>query len=124
MGDRKASPPQSAFEQHGLKKTLGLLLDEISQLYLADQIPWVVGYSGGKDSTAVLQLVWMALSRLKSEERSKPVHVISTDTLVENPVVAAWVTNSLKAIDADREGSESADFVTPANANRSGFVLG
>ncbi len=100
MGDRITTRRQSAFEQYGFKKTIGLLLDEISQLYLADQIPWVVGYSGGKDSTAVLQLVWLALSRLKSEERGKPIHVISTDTLVENPVVAAWVTNSLKTIDA------------------------
>ena len=25
----------------------------------------------------------------------KQVHVISTDTLVENPIVAAWVTQSL-----------------------------
>ena len=24
-----------------------------SELYLADEVPWVVGYSGGKDSTAV-----------------------------------------------------------------------
>jgi DNA sulfur modification protein DndC len=48
-----------------------------------------VGYSGGKDSTAVLQIVWLALTALPAEQRVKPVHVISTDTLVENPVVAA-----------------------------------
>jgi DNA sulfur modification protein DndC len=60
----------------------------------------VVGYSGGKDSTAVLQLVWLALSRLNPEERTKAVQVISTDTLVENPIVASWVTNSLKTMDS------------------------
>ncbi|RRR79980.1 DNA phosphorothioation system sulfurtransferase DndC [Streptomyces sp. RP5T] len=71
------------------------LTEEIRELYTADQVPWVIGYSGGKDSTAVLQLVWMALADLPAEQRTKAVHVISTDTLVENPVVAAWVSASL-----------------------------
>lgn len=73
---------------------------EIRELYLADHVPWVVGYSGGKDSTAVLQLIWLALRDLAPEQRSKPVHVISTDTLVENPVVAAWVSSSLQEMAA------------------------
>lgn len=67
-------------------------------LYLSDTLPWVVGYSGGKDSTATLQLIWKAISALPVDKRSKPIHVISTDTLVENPVVAIWVTNSLIAM--------------------------
>ena len=76
------------------------LRDEVRRLYTADGLPWVVGYSGGKDSTAVLQLVWGALSELPEQQRRKPVYVISTDTLVENPVVAAWVTNSLDTMRA------------------------
>jgi DNA sulfur modification protein DndC len=67
-------------------------------LYLSDSLPWVVGYSGGKDSTATLQLIWRAISGLDVAQRTKPIHVISTDTLVENPVVAIWVTNSLDAM--------------------------
>ena len=67
---------------------------DIQELYRRDLVPWVVGYSGGKDSTAVLQLIWLALAELPPEERRKPIHVISTDTLVEQPVVAAWVTAS------------------------------
>lgn len=58
------------------------LVAEIQNLYQEDNTPWVVGYSGGKDSTAVLQLVWLALKGLPIEKRSKTVHVISTDTLV------------------------------------------
>jgi DNA sulfur modification protein DndC len=85
----------SAFSELGFKATIARVLDEVAELYLADTIPWVVGYSGGKDSTATLQLVWMALSRLTPAERTKPVYVISTDTLVENPIVAAWVSRSL-----------------------------
>jgi len=69
----------------------------IKKLYLEDDIPWVVGYSGGKDSTATLQLVWLALLELPPEVRKrKTVHVICTDTLVESPVVAKWVEISLE----------------------------
>ncbi len=85
----------SAFTELGLRATLESLKERIRRLYLEDTVPWVVGYSGGKDSTATLQLVWSALEALPVEQRSKPVHVISTDTLVENPIVAAWVSRSL-----------------------------
>jgi DNA sulfur modification protein DndC len=87
--------PPSAFKPLGLPKTVAALTEEIRDLYLADQVPWIIGYSGGKDSTATLQLIWMALAELPPEQRSKSVHVISTDTLVENPVVASWVQKSL-----------------------------
>lgn len=81
------------------KSLIDELLERIRKLYLSDQIPWVIGYSGGKDSTATLQLVWQALEGLQGKERyHKPVHVISTDTLVESPVVAAWVNRSLDRI--------------------------
>jgi DNA sulfur modification protein DndC len=54
----------------------------------------VVGYSGGRDSIAVLQLVWNGIRELPAEQRTKPIHVITTDTLVEQPMVAAWVDTS------------------------------
>jgi DNA sulfur modification protein DndC len=89
---RPARP--SAFTENGFRNTLATLIAKIQDTYLADQIPWVVGYSGGKDSTAVLQLVWLAIAQLPQSAPRKDVHVISTDTLVENPVVAAWVDRS------------------------------
>ncbi len=95
----------SVFEEHGFRQTVGVLVEEIKALYLADEIPWVVGYSGGKDSTTVLQLVWNALADLGEEQRHKTVYAISTDTLVENPVVARWVTQSLESM---AEAAESA----------------
>ncbi|MCC6781769.1 MAG: DNA phosphorothioation system sulfurtransferase DndC [Planctomycetes bacterium] len=93
----------SAFTELGLQATIDALVEEVQALYLVDSIPWVVGYSGGKDSTATLQLVWLALQRLPAEKRHKPVHVISTDTLVENPVVSRWVTRSLQKINESGE---------------------
>ena len=84
----------SAFSEKGMKAVVDSLLREIAALYSEDDTPWIIGYSGGKDSTAVLQLVWMALDTLPVQKRNKPVHVISTDTLVENPIVASWVEQS------------------------------
>lgn len=72
------------------------VLEVIKQLYLEDRIPWICGYSGGKDSTAIVQLVWMALRQIPKEKRVKTVHVISTDTMVESPVVAVWSSQSLQ----------------------------
>jgi DNA sulfur modification protein DndC len=89
---------KTAFDELGYKETIAALLLEIQQLYLSDSIPWVVGYSGGKDSTAVLQLVWLAVEELEPEKRHKKVNVVSTDTMVENPVVASWVAHSLENI--------------------------
>lgn len=101
----------SAFDEHGYAATVDQLVEQTQQLYLADGVPWVVGYSGGKDSTAVLQLVWMALAGLPADQRTKPVHVISTDTLVENPVVASWVTHSLEVL--AQEAQRQALPITP-----------
>ncbi|QWV98227.1 DNA phosphorothioation system sulfurtransferase DndC [Geomonas nitrogeniifigens] len=87
--------PKSSFDKHGgLSKTVEFLIADIQELYLTDGLPWVVGYSGGKDSTAVLQLIWLAITELKPEQRTKSIHVISTDTLVENPIVSIWVNKS------------------------------
>lgn len=71
----------------------------IQDLYLCDDIPWAVGYSGGKDSTAVLQLVWIALELLDTNKLTKPIYIINTDTLVESPIISAWVRQSLKQMD-------------------------
>jgi len=89
---------KSAFSELGLKKTVEILSDEIRDLYSSDDVPWIIGYSGGKDSTATLQLIWNAVSELPAEKRTKTIYAISTDTMVENPIVAAWVTRSLQSM--------------------------
>lgn len=81
------------------KQDIEAVLEVIRDLYMEDTIPWVIGYSGGKDSTATVQLVWTALAQIPEEKRWKYVYVISSDTLVESPVVAAWLAQSLKKMD-------------------------
>ena len=110
----------SAFADRGFKKTITALMNEVTDLYMSDGIPWVIGYSGGKDSTAALQLVWLALERISPGQRSKPIYVISTDTLVENPIVALWVSKSLEkmGMEAARQGLPlTAHRLTPAPEN-------
>ncbi|MEA5577568.1 DNA phosphorothioation system sulfurtransferase DndC [Anabaena sp. UHCC 0451] len=95
-----AQQPDSKTQQNRtvaeLVEYIQVLTTEIQELYCLDAIPWVVGYSGGKDSTATLQLIWNAISQLPPEKRTKTIHVITTDTLVENPIVATWVRKSLE----------------------------
>ena len=106
MARSRPCKPSSVFKEHGFSPTVDACKQEVRELYLSDGVPWVVGYSGGKDSTAVLQLIWLAIKELDPSERKKPIHVISTDTLVENPVVAAWVNRSLENMQeaAERQG--------------------
>jgi DNA sulfur modification protein DndC len=79
---------------------------QIREVYLRYPHPWVVGFSGGKDSTTVLQMVWYALSALPAEQLTKSVHVISTDTLVETPVIVDQIDSTLHRINetAQRTG--------------------
>ena len=85
------------------KQVIEGLQETIRNLYLADDIPWVIGYSGGKDSTAALQLVWLSLGSLSAKQLKKTVHIINTDTMVESPVVSKWAANSLEKMKAAAE---------------------
>lgn len=71
------------------------IIEEIKDQYLADDRIWIIGFSGGKDSSSLLQLVWTALLELPIEQRKKEVHVICNDTLVENPKIVEWIDASL-----------------------------
>ncbi|MCP3742477.1 DNA phosphorothioation system sulfurtransferase DndC [Rossellomorea sp. BNER] len=70
----------------------------IKEVYLEDPRPWVVGYSGGKDSTVVVQLVFEALSELPKEKLHKKVYVISSDTLVETPLIISSINSTLRRV--------------------------
>lgn len=69
----------------------------LSELYFSDNRPWVVAFSGGKDSTALLQLVFNLLQNLGTRA-TKQVWVLSSDTQVEAPNVATFVTATIDRI--------------------------
>jgi DNA sulfur modification protein DndC len=77
-----------------LEKRLNL----IRRLYLQDKRPWIIAYSGGKDSTAVLQLVWLALSSLDSSQRRKSVEIAYVDTGMEHPAYSEMLLGTLSKI--------------------------
>ncbi|WP_421170345.1 DNA phosphorothioation system sulfurtransferase DndC [Aeromonas dhakensis] len=72
---------------------------EVQRIYCADKRPWVIGYSGGKDSSAVLTLVYLALLGLPPAMRHKDVFVVSSDTLVETPVVVDLIIRTMDQIE-------------------------
>lgn len=69
---------------------------ELMAEYRADnRYPWIIGFSGGKDSTLVLQLVFEMLLDLAPSDRVRPVHVVANDTLVESPLVMGHLDRML-----------------------------
>ena len=72
----------------------------IMKLYQSDNRPWVIGYSGGKDSTTVLQLVVESLLAMKEDgvDLSKKVYVISSDKMVETTLIISSINNNLKKV--------------------------
>lgn len=80
------------------------IIDEITEQYLEKDRynrPWIIGFSGGKDSTVLLTLVWIAMIRLKEKDENltRRVYVVCNDTMVENPVIEEYVINVLDRID-------------------------
>lgn len=83
-----------------LKEKISYFSDE-KEIYLHtifDQISsadcWVVAYSGGKDSTLLLNYAIKYAIRM-----NKSLVIISSDTLVENPLINSHVKNTLEKID-------------------------
>jgi len=72
-----------------------VLLDEYLQ---DDDAPWIVGYSGGKDSTLVAHLVFEMLMALPPSRRTRDVHIVANDTLVESPLIIKHIKSSIDDI--------------------------
>ncbi|NOR46499.1 MAG: DNA phosphorothioation system sulfurtransferase DndC [Methanosarcinaceae archaeon] len=94
MDSEIAANRSSIFDYKSVKE----IYHEIQEVYLRDHRPWVIGYSGGKDSTTALQLIWYAILDLPEEQRQKKIYVISSDTLVETPVIIDYINDSLEKI--------------------------
>ncbi|RCX12101.1 DNA sulfur modification protein DndC [Anaerobacterium chartisolvens] len=83
---------------HKLNNFVKEITEQIKYVYLYDMRPWVIGYSGGKDSTAVIQIIFNALCEIDPEKRNKPVYIISSDTMVETPLIISYIENTLRSI--------------------------
>jgi len=67
----------------------------LQQLYREDERPWLVGFSGGKDSTMLASLIFDAVLSIPAEQRKKPISVLCTDTRVEIPAIAEMIEGTL-----------------------------
>lgn len=67
------------------------IVEEMKMVYLHDNRPWMIGFSGGKDSTMLVMLVFEMLATLKPNQISKKIYITSSDTMVENPVVERYM---------------------------------
>ena len=102
------------------ENTLEELIDEIKYIYQSDNRPWVIGYSGGKDSTTVVELVYKMLLSILKEEQHKNVYIVSSDTLIENPLIKIYLNkmNELLGKAAERDGLRiKSKMVTPPADN-------
>ena len=84
-----------------MSQRIKFIISELEDQYLCqdNNRPWIIGFSGGKDSTAMLQLVWLAIKQVPVELRKRDVYVICNDTLVENPIIVEYVNTVLKKIE-------------------------
>jgi len=82
------------------------IINEIMIVYKHDNRPWLIGYSGGKDSTLLVAVVYEAVKRLKPKERTKKIYVVTSDTMIENPIVGKYMHKSSETINKNSESEE------------------
>jgi len=86
-----------------IENIINELVDQYTYGDTSDR-PWIIGFSGGKDSTVLLTLVWRALEKIKKEfpypfQLKRHVYVVCNDTMVENPIIDEYVDDVLDKIE-------------------------
>lgn len=84
-----------------LRGKIDASLAELREEYLSAHLhPWIVGFSGGKDSTLLAHLVFEMLLDLPPDDRHRQIHIVSNDTLVESPVLMDHIDQNLDGMQA------------------------
>lgn len=102
--------------KYGKEVVIEDIYKEIQEVYLSDNRPWILGYSGGKDSTLTAMVVVEAINLLPKEKRTKRIDILSTDTLVENPLIKNYIKKNIDLINEYSENNLlniSARILTP-----------
>jgi DNA sulfur modification protein DndC len=92
--EARESSPAEAFGTK-LKAISHELRDEYLQSH---DKPWIIGFSGGKDSTLLAHLVIECLLAIPPDQRKRRVYLVCNDTLVESPVFQEFVNHLLAQI--------------------------
>ncbi len=77
------------------------LVESVTREYISDKqnYPWIIGFSGGKDSSLVAHIVFQVILNIRPGNRNRDVYIVSNDTLVESPLVVEHITEQLSLID-------------------------
>lgn len=92
------------------------IIEEMTYVYQHDNRPWLIGYSGGKDSSLLVSLVVETVLRLPKNKRTKPIYIVTSDTGVENPIVKRYMHSSSAKINefSEKKGANiKADIIYP-----------
>lgn len=96
---------------------VSLITSDLKSAYLDEKFkyPWIVGYSGGKDSTLLVHLLFDMLMSVSPKKRNKNIYIVSNDTLVESPLV---ITHMAKTITQIEEAARNLNFPIYTNITR------
>lgn len=92
------------------------IINEMTYVYKHDNRPWLIGYSGGKDSTMLVSLVIDMVMRLPEKERTKKIFIVTSDTGVENPIVKEYMhssSNRINEFSLKNNANIKADIIYP-----------
>lgn len=91
------------------------IVEEMKVVYLHDKRPWMIGFSGGKDSTMLVMLVFEMLAKLRPDQINKKIYITSSDTMVENPIVKNYMYKMSEMIgDSGKNLGIVSNIITPA----------
>lgn len=102
------------------------IVEEMKVVYTHDKRPWMIGFSGGKDSTMLVMLVFEMLKRLHPSQINKKVYITSSDTMVENPIVKNYMYKMSKLIGekGEKYGIVSNIITPPADKTFWTYIIG
>ena len=70
------------------------------EFFADNQWPWVIGYSGGKDSTLLIHFIISMLKLISPDERNRrEIIIANNDTQVESPVFQSHVDKQLDLLE-------------------------
>jgi DNA sulfur modification protein DndC len=87
---------------------LAQTIHDLKEMYLnaPDGKPVAVTWSGGKDSTVTLNLMITILHELPKDKLTKDIHVIMSDTLVENPMLHEYMEDQISKLEKYVESTD------------------